>query len=170
MAKKYSRRSNRYHLTHHVIKLMRNRRYFSSSQCALCVYLGAPEVYPQQRKRIRQLLDKYVQAGLLERNDDLAACPIYRHREPVEDQIDKALVRLFEEHASRHSWSLTDKLMMGLLEKCELDRLAPANPDPADFMKDGRLLPGSGSGGSHYMWDRVEPEEPGVLDYLKKPA
>ncbi len=70
---------------------MRDRGYFSASQVTAAVYIGAPEIHPQQLKRIRQMLDKYTQSGLLERNDDLAACPIYRHKNIPEDQIDKVL-------------------------------------------------------------------------------
>lgn len=164
-----SREHDRYHLTHHVISLLRDRDrgWFSSNQCALCVYTGAPEVHPQQRKRIRELLDKYVEAGILER-DDTAACPLYRHFNPSPDEVDAGLVRSFEAHAASRPWAMMEKVCMGLLDQ-DLDKLVPPNQDPTCFTSSGKLLPSPNGDKSHYMWERLlGPEAPSALAYVRK--
>jgi hypothetical protein len=169
MESTHTRSPDRYHLVHHVIARFRDRGWFSSTQCTLGVYIGAPEVHPQQRKRIRETLDQYVAAGILKRDDDIAACPLYRHAHPSADEVNKKAVMAFEAHAASRPWSMIEELSMRNLDQ-DLDQLVPRGADPSRFMRDGRLLPSADGDKPHYMWERLAgPEPPSALAYVRKP-
>ena len=135
---KYHRRPNRLPLVHTVVAKLRGRGVFSAESVSLATYFGQGIPHRQQRRRVRDMLDAYVQAGVLERHDG-AACPLYRHREFLTpDQLDLEKMRGFEEHA--RSCRLRDKALVLQLIDHALDLLVPRDVDPARFLSDGSVI------------------------------
>jgi hypothetical protein len=137
MRRSYTRGPNRLHLIHIVLKLIVGRGWFSAHQAASATYFGQGPAHPQQRKRVRQTLDRYVKVGLLEHNSRIAACPLYRIIQPAA-QGDPAALSQLKRHA-RRKVRLADKFVLKLL-KDRLDLLVPRNVNPALFNQHGHLV------------------------------
>ena len=74
MRSTYTRGPDRLFLVHAVIGRLRGRGWWSAHQAAKATYFGNGRLHRQQRRRIRFILDRYVEAGILERSDMIAAC------------------------------------------------------------------------------------------------
>ena len=88
---------------------------------------------------LRQILDQYVDAGILEKNVTIALCALYQHRTDNVGQIDEEALRRFDAHAWR-IWSPSYDLELKLIEHA-LDRLVPKQVDPRRFTEYGGVLP-----------------------------
>jgi hypothetical protein len=161
-----TRRPDRFHLIHHVIARLRDRGYFSAAQLAGALYHGSgPRPHQEQRKRVRQMLGRYVEARLLEKHN--AACLLYRHRDVTEDDVDKGLVFEFEAHACRR-WSKSDEMFLRLVDH-DLDRLIPRDADPECFTSSGALLPNPMSEALRDNWGRpLDTGPPSALAYVRE--
>ncbi|MEZ6193978.1 MAG: hypothetical protein R3C45_22255 [Phycisphaerales bacterium] len=135
----YTRGPARFFLIHHALARFRGRGWFSAHQAARATFFGVGRVHQQRLKRVREMLEKYVEAGILERNDRIAACPLYRHRDVTLDQVDPLLADSFELHASRFRMTSSHSFNLKLLDHY-LDQVAPQNPALDLFDKHGRLM------------------------------
>ncbi len=135
------RRRDRLHLVHHVLARLRGRGWFSSRQVWQAAYWGTNPVHRYTHTRVRGLLSRYVDAGILSRDDDIAACPLYRHRIVTADQLDQKMVTEFDAHAQRR-WSPAYEADLKLIDH-DLDRLIPKNVSPVRFIANGAVLPKS---------------------------
>jgi hypothetical protein len=162
------RRPDRFHLIHHVLARLRDRGYFSADQLACALYHGSgPRPHQEQRKRVRLMLSRYVEAGILEEHD--AACKLYRHREVTAGEVDKSLVLEFETHACRR-WSKSDEVFLRLVDH-DLDRLVPCDSAPACFAASGVLLPRPMAEAIRDDWGRpLETGPPSALGYVREPG
>lgn len=132
------RQLDRLHLTHHVLNRLQDRAFFSADQVARATYHGAGKLHPQQKKRVEALLEKYVQSGLLERLDDVALCPLYRHTGAGWHELDANMLFEFETHGSRR-WSRQHEIYLMLIDQV-LDWLIPRQADPACYTRTGGML------------------------------
>lgn len=130
------RRRDRLHLVHHVLARLRGRGWFSSRQVWQAAYWGTNPVHRYTHTRVRGLLSRYVEAGILSRDDDIAACPLYRHR--TAGHVDQAIIDKFEAHAQRR-WSPAYDVDLKLIDQ-DLDRLIPRDADPKRFIANGCLI------------------------------
>ena len=151
-------------LVHQVLARLKGRGYFSAHQVANATYHGCGKVHPQQRRRVKNILEQYVQAGILERNDTLAACTLYRHRDVTLDDVDQEMVEEFEKHAASRRMTYSYRWDLTMLDQY-LDRLIPKDADPELFNEHGHL-----ESRSFRDWrerPKDEPERPRVLGYLE---
>ena len=139
MRQNYTRGPSRFFLIHHALARFRSRGWFSAHQAARATFFGVGRVHQQRLKRVKEMLQKYVDAGILERNDQIAACPLYRHRDVTLDQVDQELADQFEKHASRFRMTPSHSFNLKLLDHY-LDQVAPRDSDPALFDKHGHLM------------------------------
>jgi len=77
MRSTYTRGPDRLFLIHAVTARLKDRGWWSAHQAAKATYFGNGRLHRQQRRRVRFILDRYVEAGILERDDTIAACPLY---------------------------------------------------------------------------------------------
>ncbi len=133
------RAPSRMHLVHSVIARLRGRGYWSAHQVAQATFWGCGRLHRQQRKRIRLILDRYVDAGILERNDTIAACPLYRHRDVTLKDVDQEMVKQFEAHANRRRVTPSYEMDLRMLDMY-LDQLIPQDTDPELFNEYGHLM------------------------------
>jgi len=120
-----------------VLAKLKGRGWFAAQQVWLTTYYGTGPVHRQTRKRVRELLDRYVEAGLLERNSEIARCVLYRHR-INEGGIDQAMVREFQAHANQRRRP-SEEVDLMLIDHA-LDLLVPRDVDPARFLSDGSVI------------------------------
>ncbi len=161
------RRPDRFHLVHHCLALLRDRGWFSATQLANMLYYGSGKLHQEQRKRVRRMLQRYVEAGLLEERE--AACKLFRHRGVTEDDVDKNMLLEFEVHACRR-WSKSDQMFLRLVES-NLDILIPPDADPSRFTPLGNLISHSMLDPGWDDWGRpVETGPPSALAYVREPA
>lgn len=156
-----TRGRDRLHLFHAVVARLIEHRWFSSRQVFTAVYWGSP-MYRQSHKRVRTLLEQYVEAGILEGTDTIAVCTLYRHRVVTADQINQKIVTEFEAHAKRR-WSPAYDLDLKLIEH-DLHRLVPKDADPELYDRHGYLMDRELK-----AWmerPKLVPEKPRVLGYL----
>ena len=113
------------------------------------------------------MLQKYVEAGVLERDDRIAACPLYRHRDVTLDKVDPASVDAFERHAGRFRMTPSHSFNLKLLDHY-IDQVAPPDPDPELFDKYGCLMVRELQ---EYLVRAKQPKQtPRVLSYLNEPT
>ena len=166
MRSNHTRGPDKAHLLHFVLARLRDRGWYSAHQAAAATYLGNGRIHPQQRKRIRQVLDMYVQARILERSD-LWQCPLYRHRDVTLEEVDQEMVKEFEAHANRRRMTPSYEMNLKLLDH-HLDEIVPRNADPELFNEYGHLMDRELKAWRERV--RIEPEKPRVLGYLKAGA
>lgn len=163
----YTRGPARFFLIHHALARFRGRGWFSAHQAARATFFGVGRVHQQRLKRVREVLEKYVEAGIMERDDEIAACPLYRHRDVTLDQVDQELAEEFERHAGRFRLTLSHSFNLKLLDHY-IEQVAPRNPDPALFNKHGHLMIRELQ---EYLARAKQPKTaPRVLSYLNEPT
>ena len=163
----YTHGPARFFLIHQALARLRSRGWFSDYQAANATFFGIGRVHQQRLKRVREMLQKYVEAGVLERNDQIAACPLYRHRDVTLDQVNRTLVDEFEKHAGRFRMTLSHSFNLKLLDHY-LDQVAPSDPDPDLFDKHGHLM--NRALQEHMERMRQPKPVPRVLNYLSEPT
>lgn len=139
MLSTYTRGPDRAHLLHFVIGRLRGRGYWSAHQAAKATYLGNGRLHRQQRRRVRFILEEYVRAGILKRDDVIAACPLYRHRDIRLEDIDQEMVKAFENHAARRRMTPSYEMNLRMLDH-HLDEVVPRDADPELFNEHGHLM------------------------------
>jgi hypothetical protein len=154
----FTRGPDRLFLVHHVLARLRGRGWFSAYSVAWATYWGDGRVHPQQRRRVRIMLEQYAEAGILERDDMIAACPLYRHRDVSLEDVDQEILDAFEKHANRRRMTPSYEMNLKMLDH-HLDMIVPRDADPKLFNEHGHLK----------AWrERAKPvqERPRVLGYL----
>lgn len=112
---------------------------------------------------------RYVEASILERDDRIAACTLYRHRNVAAAEVDQGLVEQFEAQARRR-WSRAHDLDLRLIER-DLDRLVPPDIDPAWFTCTGALLLRPWRETPRDAWGQpVNDNSPSALSYVRERA
>jgi hypothetical protein len=132
-----TRRPHRLWMVHPVLAKLKGRGWVSAQQVWLTTYYGTGSVHRQTRKRVTDILDRYVEAGLIERNSEIARCVLYRHL-TNEDGVDEAMVREFQAHANQRRRP-SDEVGLMLIDHA-LDLLVPRDVDPARFLSDGSVI------------------------------
>lgn len=163
MRSTYTRGPDRLFLVHAVLARLRGR-CFSAYQVARATYYSNGRAHPQQRRRVRFILNRYVEAGILERNDTIAACPLYRHRDVSLEEVDQEMVQQFEKHAARRGMTPSYALNLKMLDH-HLDEIVPKDADPDLFNEHGHLMDRELK--ALQERSRVGQERPGVLSYLE---
>jgi len=163
MRSTYTRSPDRLFLVHAVIRRLRGRGYWSAHQAAKATYFGNGRLHRQQRRRVRFILDRYVEAGILERDDTIAACPLYRHRDVSLEDVDLDMVEKFEQHAARRRMTPSYEMNLKMLDHY-LDTIVPRDADPELFNEHGHLLDRELKAWRELT--RAKSERPRVLGYL----
>lgn len=162
MRSTYTRGPDRLFLIHAVIGRLRGRGWFSAHQAAKATYFGNGRLHRQQRRRVRFILDRYVNAGILERSD-LWRCPLYLHRDVILEDVDQEMVKAFEAHAARRRMTPSYEMDLKLLDQ-HLDTIVPHQADPELFNEHGHLMDKELKAWQELP--RAEPERLRVLGYL----
>ena len=124
MRSTYTRGPARAHLIHAVLARLRGRGWFSAHQAAKATYFGNGRLHRQQRRRVRFMLERYTEAGILEANREIAACTLYRHRDVTLEEVDQEMVKAFEKHAEEKLLSLRNDLLSGCYKPGPLRKTA----------------------------------------------
>jgi len=113
---------------------------------------------------VKGILNRYVAAGILVRDDQIAACPLYRHRDVTLQDVDQEMVKSFEAHATRRRMTPSYQMDLRLLDHY-LDTIVPKDADPELFNEHGHLMDRELK-----VWrerSRVKQAKPRVLGYLE---
>ena len=167
MRSTYTRGPDRLFLIHAVLARLKGRGWFSAHQAAKATYFGNGRLHRQQRRRVRFMLDRYTEAGILEANREIAACTLYRHRDVSLEEVDQEMVKAFEKHANRRRMTPSYEMNLKLLDH-HLDQLVPKGADPKLFNEHGHLMDRELK-----AWrerPKLVQERPRVLGYLKAGA
>lgn len=88
MRAEYSHIPSGFFLIHPVIARILGGGWLSAHMAVKVSLLDVGRVHPQRLKLVREMLQQYVEAGIPEHNDQIAACPFYSHRAVTLDQAE----------------------------------------------------------------------------------
>jgi len=132
----------RLHLVHHLLDAMPPGRWFSARDLADLLYRDRGGAHRQQKKEVARWLDLYTRTPLLDLDDNLAKCRLYRKPPPDEtpewSDDARATLAAIKRHANRAMSDDAQRARYGLIEAVR--EFAEIEFNPRCYLESGYRL------------------------------